>query len=205
MKEIILVGGFHEMIELCENAGFNIIGIIDNVLTGKYYGYPVIGTDNDAVTLYKEYPTCEIVVTPDSPRLRKKLVDHYRSAGFSFATIIHPSATVSRFASIGKGTVVQQGVNVSANSSIGEFCKLNTGCNIMHDNIIGDYATIAPNAVLLGYVSVGKLSYIGANSTVLPKISIGEQSIVGAGAVVTKSVQSNIVVAGVPAKELAYK
>lgn len=203
MKEIILVGGFHEMIELCENAGFNILGIIDNELIGEYYGYPVIGTDNDAAFLYKKYPNCQVVITPDSPRLRKKLVDHYRSVGFSFATIIHPAASISRFASIGEGTVVQQGVNVSSNSKIGDFCKLNTGCNIMHDNTIGEYTTIAPNAVLLGYVSVGELSYIGANSTILPKISIGELSIVGAGAVVTKSVKPNLVVAGVPAKVLA--
>lgn len=191
------------MIELCENAGFNIMGIIDNELTGEYYGYPIIGTDNDAVSLYKNYPTCQIVITPDSPQLRKKLVDHYRSAGFSFATIIHPAATISRFASIGEGTVIQRGVNVSANSKIGDFCKLNTGCNVMHDNAVGNYATIAPNAVLLGYVSVAELCYIGANCTILPKISIGEQSIVGAGAVVTKSIHSELVVAGVPAKVLA--
>jgi sugar O-acyltransferase (sialic acid O-acetyltransferase NeuD family) len=202
MKEIILVGGFHEMIELCEEAGFNIIGIIDNELTGVYYGYPVIGTDNEASSLYKQYPNCQVVITPDSPRLRKKLVEFYHSAGFSFATIIHPAATVSRFATIGEGTVVQQGVNVSANTKIGDFCKLNTGCNVMHDNAIGNYATIAPNAVLLGYVTVGELSYIGANSTILPKISIGGLSTVGAGAVVTKNVQSNLVVAGIPAKEL---
>lgn len=202
MKEIILVGGFHEMIELCEDAGFNIIGIIDNELTGGYYGYPIIGTDNDAASLYKRYQNCQIVITPDFPRLREKLVDLYHSAGFSFATIIHPAATVSRFATIGKGTVIQRGVNVSANTRIGAFCKLNTGCNVMHDNSIGDYATVAPNAVLLGYVSVGELSYIGANSTILPNISIGNLSTVGAGAVVTKNVQSNLVVAGVPAKRL---
>ena len=202
MKEIILVGGFHEMIELCEDAGFNIIGIIENELTGEYFGYPIIGTDIDAISLYKQYPNCQVVITPDSPRLRKRLVNIYRAAGFSFATIIHPAATVSRFSTIGEGTVVQRGVNVSANSKIGNFCKLNTGCSVMHDNEIGDYATIAPNSVLLGYVSVGEQAYIGANSTILPKISIGEQCTVGAGAVVTKNVQSNLVVAGIPAKEL---
>lgn len=203
MKEIILVGGFHEMIELCEEAGFNIVGIIDNELTGEYFGYPVIGTDNDAFSLYKQYSNCQVVITPDSPRLRKKLADVYRAAGFSFATIIHPAATVSRFSTIGEGTVVQRGVNVSANTKIGNFCKLNIGCNVMHDNVIGDYATIAPNSVLLGYVSVGALGYIGANSTILPKISIDKQCTIGAGAVVTKNVQPNLVVAGVPAKELA--
>jgi sugar O-acyltransferase (sialic acid O-acetyltransferase NeuD family) len=202
MKEIILVGGFHEMIELCEDAGFNIIGIIDNELTREYYGYPVIGTDNDAISLFKQYSNCQVVITPDSPRLRKKLVGIYRAAGFSFATIIHPAATVSRFSTIGEGTVVQRGVNVSANTKVGNFCKLNTGCNVMHDNVIGDYTTIAPNSVLLGYVSAGELSYIGANSTILPKVSIGELSTIGAGAVVTKNVQSKRVVAGVPAKEI---
>lgn len=202
MKEIILVGGFHEMIELCEDAGFNIIGIIDNNIIGEYYGYPILGTDKDAVTIYRQHPNCQIVITPDSPRLRSKLVDYYRSFGFTFATVIHPAATISRFVSIGEGTVVQRGVNVSANTKIGDFCKLNIGCNIMHDNVIGDYATIAPNAVTLGYVIIGESSYVGANCTILPKVSVGERCTIGAGAVVTKSVQPNLVVAGVPAKQL---
>lgn len=200
MKDIILVGGFHEMIELCEDAGLNIIGIIDNNLSGEYYGYPIIGTDNDAIALYKLYPNCQIVITPDSPQIRKKNVALYRSAGFSFATIKHPSASVSRYATIGEGTVIQRGVNVSANTKIGDFCKLNTSCNVMHDNAIGDYVTIGPNAVLLGYVAIGEQSYIGANSTLLPKICVGEQSTIGAGAVVTRSVGNGLKVKGVPAK-----
>lgn len=191
------------MIELCEVAGFNIKGIIDNELTGVYYGYPVIGTDNDAFSLNEQFPNCQIVIVPDSPQLRKKLVALYRSVGFSFATVVHPAASISRFATIGEGSIVQQGVNVSANTKIGNFCKLNMGCNVMHDNVIGDYTTIAPNAVLLGYVSVGELGYIGANSTILPKIIVGELCTVGAGAVVTKNVQPGLVVTGVPAKELA--
>jgi sugar O-acyltransferase (sialic acid O-acetyltransferase NeuD family) len=203
MKEIILVGGFHEMIELCEDAGYNIIGIIDNDLKGEYYGYPIIGTDADAITIYQQHPNSQVVITPDSPRLRKKLVGVYHSAGFTFATVVHPTASISRFAQIGEGTVIQRGVNVSANTIIGSFCKLNTFCNVMHDNLIGDYATIAPNAVLLGYVTVGEQGYIGANSTILPKCSIGDCSVVGAGAVVTKSIQHNMVVAGVPAKQLS--
>ena len=191
------------MIELCEDAGFNIMGIIDNEMTGKYYGYPIIGKDSDAPEIYHQYPSCQVVISPDSPKLRKTLVDHYRSSGFSFATIIHPAASISRYAEIGEGTVVQQGVNVSANTKIGDFCKLNTYCNIMHDNSIGDFATIAPNAVLLGYVEIGNQSYIGANCTILSKCSIGEGSVVGAGAVVTKNVPPNIVVVGVPAKQMS--
>ena len=201
MKDIILVGGFHEMIELCEDAGYNIIGIIDNYLSDVYYGYPIIGKDSDAPTLFYKYLHCPVIISPDKPHLRKKLVEFYRSIGFSFLSIIHPEASVSRFAKIGEGTIVQRGVNISANTSIGNFCKLNTNCNLMHDIVVADFATIAPNAVLLGFVSIGKSSYIGANSTILPRCSVGENSIVGAGAVVTKNVLPNLVVFGVPARE----
>ena len=70
----------------------------------------------------------------------------------------------------------------------------------MHDCLIHDYVTIAPNAVLLGHVTVSEKVYIGANSTILPTISIGEDSLVGAGSVVTRNIDNNITVKGVPAK-----
>ena len=35
-KDVILVGGFHEVIELCEKAGYNIVGIIDSHLHDSY-------------------------------------------------------------------------------------------------------------------------------------------------------------------------
>ena len=38
MDNIIMVGGFHEMVELCEDCGLNIIGIIDNKMSGIYEG-----------------------------------------------------------------------------------------------------------------------------------------------------------------------
>ena len=201
MKEILLVGAFHEMIELCEDAGFVIVGLIDNANEGPYYyGYPVLGTDKDAQSLHEKYPSCAVVITPDSPAVRKRLVNEYASCGFDFATVIHPSAMVSRTASIGEGSVIQRGANVSSNSRIGRFCKLNVNANVMHDNEVGDYSTIAPNAVLLGYVKLEEEVYIGANSTVLPNKVIGRESIIGAGAVVINDVRPNCTMVGVPAR-----
>lgn len=198
--DVILVGGFHEIIELCEDCGHHIVGIIDNDLIGNYCGYPVIGKDYDAEALFMKYGKAKIIITPDLPKLRKQLVEYYQSIGYSFITVISPHARVSRSATIGEGTVVQAGVNISSATVIGNFCKLNTNCNIMHDNIVRDYATIAPNAVLLGRVSVGKGAYIGANSTLLPNICVGDNAVVGAGAVATRNVTNNAIVKGVPAK-----
>ena len=53
---------------------------------------------------------------------------------------------------------------------------------------------------IAGLVNIGNYSTIGTNATILPKLQIGENVYVGAGAVVTKNVESNSIVAGIPAK-----
>ena len=199
-KNLLLVGAFHEVIELCESCGRKIVGIIDNNLVGEYMGYPILGTDEDASKLFNQYSNCELVVTPDAPSLRKKLVEYYSLIGYYFATIISPDARVSKSSIICDGVVIQSGVNVSSYTKIGKFVKLNTNSNIMHDSVIEDFCTVAPNAVCLGRVYVGAGSYVGANCTILPEIQIGENSVVGAGAVVTHNVSNCVTVKGIPAK-----
>lgn len=202
-KKIIIVGGFHEIIELCEELGYLIIGIIDNNLKKQYLGYPVIGTDNDAISLHMDFGKIPLVITPDSPFVREKLYKHYSKIGFAFETIISSRAKISKSAIIGTGTIIQDGVNISANSKIENFVKLNTGCNVMHDCIIKDFVTIAPNAVILGRININKKAYVGANVTILPGKSIAENVIIGAGAVVSKNItENNSVYAGVPAKKM---
>lgn len=51
-----------------------------------------------------------------------------------------------------------------------------------------------------GDISVGEGVWIGANATILPGVTIGNGAVVAAGAVVSKNVEPNSLVAGVPAK-----
>ncbi len=204
-QQVILVGGFSEIIELCEEIGREIVGIFDTCLPPSHASYPLLGPDAAAEKLSEKYRNIPIIVTPDDPIKRKKLADYYSQLGFSFGTLVHPSAHISRTADIGRGVVVQSGANVSSNVRIGAFVKINTNANVMHDTRVGSYATIAPNAVLLGRVNVGEAAYIGSNATILPGLSVGRCAIVGAGAVLTKSIAANKVVAGNPAQELTRK
>lgn len=50
------------------------------------------------------------------------------------------------------------------------------------------------------HTRIGKNCFIGGRSLILPGVTIGDSCIVGAGSVVTKSVPSNTIVAGNPAK-----
>jgi len=195
---VIVVGAFHEIIELLEENQISIKGLIDNNLTGYYRDYPILGTDSIAMNLDNSIP---IIITPDIPKIREKLVSYYSTLGYKYQLLISKQAKISKSAKIGDGTIVQYGVNISSEVIIGKFVKCNTLSNVMHNSKIGDYTTIAPNAVILGNVSIGERCYIGANATILPNIMIGDDVTIGAGSVITKDVGAGKTVYGVPGKE----
>lgn len=200
-ENIILVGRFHEQIELCEACGRNVIGIIENNPKQDFSGYRHLGTDEDAAKIFKEYRNIPLVISPDFPMTRMRLAAFYASIGFRFATLVHPRAIISPSAKIKSGSMIKAGSHISSSVNIGAFVVVNNCANIMHDCLVGDYSTIAPNAVLLGRVTTGKGAYIGANATILADKSVGNSAMVGAGAVVTRNVANDATVYGVPARQ----
>jgi sugar O-acyltransferase (sialic acid O-acetyltransferase NeuD family) len=201
-SKLILLGGFPEMVELCEALGKQIVGIIDPHLQGEYLGRRILGRDEDAPRLFERFGGVPVVATPDQPVTREKLHLLYRQIGFGWCELVHPSAVVSRTARIGSGVVIALGAHVSSMTEIGDQVKINVRANVMHDVRVGPFTTIAPNAVVLGRVRIGRSCYIGANATILPGIHLGDRVVVGAGAVVTRDVPEQVIAAGNPARVL---
>jgi acetyltransferase-like isoleucine patch superfamily enzyme len=55
-------------------------------------------------------------------------------------------------------------------------------------------------ALIAKPILIRRNAWIGAGVTILPGVTIGENAIVAAGAVVSKDVEDNTIVGGVPAK-----
>ena len=178
---------------------FEVVGFVENLdrkrCEQKHGGLPVHWVDEIAPLRDTHAVICCLSTTH-----RDRYVQQVKQLGFSFATLIHPTATVSKKSTVGAGTSVNIGTIVAGFTRIGNYVQVNRGVTIGHHTLIEDYVTIQPGANIAGKCHLGPQTYIGIGATAADGVKIGAHSIVGAGAVVTKDVPANVLVVGVPAK-----
>ena len=86
----------------------------------------------------------------------------------------------------------QGGIEIGDNCLIGHNTTIAT---LNHDFNPEKRANLTPSPV-----KIGKNVWIGSDCTILPGVEIGDGAIIGAGSVVTKSIPSNSVAVGNPAR-----
>lgn len=176
-----------------------LVGFIDDnsSLWGKnILGAPVLGPTH----MFPDSRFDAIIIGIGNNTLRRQLAQHWLQMGVEFATLIHPSAVVAQNVQIGVSTVLCAGAIVNTGSSIGNHVILNTACSVDHHNRIGDYVHIAPGAHVGGDVHVAEGSLIGIGAVIMPQRRVAAWATVGAGAVVTRHIEPNQTVVGIPAR-----
>jgi acetyltransferase EpsM len=188
-----------EIADLATDAGFDVTGFIENRDRSRceadFDGRPVHWIDDCGSLTATHLAVCGLGTTT-----RSAFTEQAAAVGFRFATIIHPTAHVSRTSMIGEGAIVGVQVAVASHTEIGRHVFLNRGSSVGHDTRIGDHVSVLPGAIIAGACVVGRAAYIAMGSIVTDRISIGEESVVGAGAVVVDDVPPNVQVMGIPAK-----
>jgi sugar O-acyltransferase (sialic acid O-acetyltransferase NeuD family) len=181
---------------------WNILGFLDDdpakhgTLVG---GHRVLGNLASAGD-YREGKFIVGIANSRNLDVRRQVVERLCLPIECYATIVHPSASVSPHATIGAGTAILQNVVITPDTAVGNHVLLAQNVSLAHDQIVADYAVIAPGAVLAGFVRIGRGAYLGAACVILPGVAVGERAKVAAGAVVFKDVPDGAIVAGNPAR-----
>ncbi len=210
MKDIIIVGasGFgREIIKYIEDINavspeWNILGFIDDnpkALDGYKCDFEVIGSIQDWQPKKTESFACALAF----PQVKRKIVELLVSKGAKFATLIHPTAILSKYCHIGEGTIITPNCTINDNASVGNFVSL-LGSKVAHDASVGNYSTLSGNCALNGHVKVGEMVYMGCGVLIAPSKKIGDHATIGIGSVVINNVKPRTKVFGNPAKRIDF-
>ncbi len=205
---IILGAGGHAkvLVDALQRGARSVVGLADEnpTLCGRrVLGVEVMGGDEFVL----RHPPGTVLLangigSVDSMRIRAAVYQRFKSRGYAFATVIHPSAVIGGEAVLGEGAQILAGAVIGPSVTIGENSIVNTGASVDHDCRIGAHVHLAPGVVLSGGVTIGDETHVGTGATVIQGVTIGAGCLIAAGAVVIADVHPLARVAGVPARKL---
>jgi sugar O-acyltransferase (sialic acid O-acetyltransferase NeuD family) len=171
--------------------GTRVLGIL--VLGGDEW---VMGRDPKSLLLVNG------IGSVGRPGLRRDLFLRLKAKGFTFASLVDPTAIVAEEVALDEGAQVLAGAILQPGVRIGANSIVNTRASVDHDCRIGAHVHVAPGAVLSGSVTVGDFAHIGTGASIKQGVRIGSGAVVGIGAAVTRDVAPDSTVTGVPARLL---
>ncbi|MDR7079118.1 acetyltransferase EpsM [Neobacillus niacini] len=204
MKVVIIGHGGHSKVvsdNIRASKDLLIIGYLDN----KYENIQIIdhliyGPIGVAKHLMEENNDVKFVMAIGDNRVRKSIIEMLGICIENFVTLIHPTASISPSATIGKGTVVMPQAVINADVKIGHHCIINSCSVVEHDSLLEDFVHLCPNSTIAGTVEIGEGTCVGSGATIIPTKRVGEWSMIGAGSTVTDDLPDNCLAVGTPAK-----
>lgn len=123
---------------------------------------------------------------------------------------IEPGAIIRDRVQIHRNAVVMMGAVINIGSEVGENTMIDMNAVLGARATVGKNCHIGAGAVLAGVleppsadpVVIEDNVLVGANAVVLEGVRIGKGAVVAAGSVVTRNVEPDTVVAGIPAREI---
>lgn len=177
MEKLLLVGagGFGRVVLEHASSQYDC-AFLDDGDTSVVNGVSVIGKTSEMEKFFPEYKL--LLVTIGNNTIRERLYKEAAAIGYTFPNIIHRSAYISPYASIGAGCVILNNAVVQNNAKIGDGCILNPGVEAHHDSTIGNYCLIYTNSVIRSLTHVGDRVWIGSTATISTGADVPNDAII---------------------------
>lgn len=203
--QVVIVGFSGNAREAFENINnsFEVISFLDErkeLHAHLFAGVPI--ADFNTLSDHQDAGIICLIGSEKSFILRKRIIDGLNLPRSRYVTAVDPTASVSRFATVGIGTLISPGVRIMGNAQVGDHVIILPNSVIHHDAKIGDYSLIGSNVVIAGEVVLDQSCYIGSGSQIKNGIRIGAGALVGLGANVLRDVMSRQTMVGNPARPL---
>ncbi|MBR1807883.1 MAG: transferase [Paludibacteraceae bacterium] len=190
--------------DLAIDCGYEIAGLYhyNDERTGQMdHGYPILGSFEDL--LNSDIKGLNFMLTMGDNEIREKIFEKIMNKGGIVPTIFHPTAILSRYAIISDcGVIAGPYTEIQADTNIGRNTIISTNVVVCHGTTIKSNCFIGPKALVGACTKLEDNVFVGQASTIVSGKAnvIGKYSLVGAGSLVTKSVPTNVIVVGSPAK-----
>ena len=141
----------------------------------------------------------EYFVVPITPQKSDLIAMLIHTHHLEFSTLVHPTAYVSPYATIGQGVFVGAKSVIGPGAVLHDHVSVGRGVTVGHDTVLHEYVRLSPGSNIAGHVEIYDGAMIGLGAGVIEELVVGRGAVVAAGAVVIRDVQEKTLVAGVPA------
>lgn len=194
-----LIQGNHELAKQ-----WNVLGFIDEEqsMWGQQLNSVKVLGGMAEIQKHASAKILAVVGNPNNYTKRKEIISKLNMDDADFASVVHPSVTISPDATIGCNVLIMPNVVIGAGVVIGNHCIVLPNTTINHDVSVGDYCCVGGNVAISGGVEIKENCYIGSRVSIRENIKIGQMSLIGIGSNVVSDIAQKSVVGGNPAKKM---
>ena len=185
-----------------EVAAFTLDG--DYIDSGMFNAKPVVAFEEVVAAFPPD--DYELFVAAGYSKVNRLRRDKYfeaKAKGYSLASFVHSSSTVS--SPLGDNCFVQEKNVIQPFVNMGNNVLMWVGNAIGHYAVVEDHAAITSHVVVCGGTRIGEGAFIGVNATIRDYITIGKYCVIGQGACIHKDTQDEEVYAAVQTGMLGVK
>ena len=178
---------------------YRLIGFVDDT-PGKH-GQDRHGRLVGSRALFDLYPEASVLAVHGSPTSYLQRGEITQGLGLDarlWACVVHPRASVSPRATLGRNVTIMAGVYIASDVVIGDHVCVLPNTVIHHDAQVGDWSLIGSNVTIAGHTKVGRNCYIGSGSSLMNGILVGDRALVGLATCVVRDVLPGRRLAGHP-------